>query len=164
MQRRTLIATGLATVGIGLVPAAAVAADVGGRQTRRLLRHLSAARGEAGLPALDWHPALGAMARRQALHMHRSGETTHLDAGGGDPPARARQTGYSGLVLGETLAETYDGPRETMELWLAHDGTRDVLLDPAAREFGICGLREQSGLIWWDLVLGRPQDTLPPLA
>jgi uncharacterized protein YkwD len=108
-----------------------------------------------GLAALARHPALDAMARRQAVHMAESGNATHLDVEGHDPAARGAAAGYAGSVLGETLAETWDGARETADLWFAHDGTRAVLLHPTARHVGLFGLRERDGLVWWDLVVGQ---------
>jgi uncharacterized protein YkwD len=94
------------------------------------------------------------MARHQALHMAASGNTAHLDAEGRDPVARARQAGYEGRVLGEALAETWDGPLETVALWLSHDPTREVLLDPAARDLGLVMYRGDDGRMWWVLVVG----------
>lgn len=157
MRRRTVICTGTAALAAGfLIPGTAAFADVGGYETRLLLKTVATARREAGLTALTRDPALDDMARRHALHILRTRDATHFDAEGRNPAGRARQAGFAGAVLGETLAETYDGPRETGDLWLAHEGTRAVLLDPAACHCGICGLRESGGLVWWDLVIGRP--------
>jgi uncharacterized protein YkwD len=118
------------------------------------LHQLAVARDEAGLPALTRRASLQSMARHQALHMAASGNTAHLDAEGRDPVARARQAGYGGRVLGEALAETWDGPLETVALWLAHGLTREVLLDPAARDLGLVMYRGDDGRMWWDLAVG----------
>jgi len=83
-------------------------------------------------------------------------ETTHTDGRDGDPVTRARACGYPGHVLGEALAESGAGAVDTATLWLSHPATRAVLLDPRAREVGIFGLRDASGVVWWDLVVGDP--------
>ena len=156
MRRRTVICTGTAALAAGfLIPGTAAFADVGGYETRLLLERVATARREAGLTALTRDPALDDMARRHALHILCTRDATHFDAEGRNPAGRARQAGFAGAVLGETLAETYDGPRETGDLWLAHETTRAVLMAEPGRLVGIAGLREATGLVWWDLVVGR---------
>jgi uncharacterized protein YkwD len=157
MRRRIFIGTGIAALG-ALVPfrSGAAHAAVGEAEIRRLLHRLAAVRRAEGLAALARHPALGDMARLHTMHVAALAQATHLDADGRDPVTRGAAAGYSGQVLGETLAETWDGPRETADLWLAHDGTRAVLLHPTARHVGLFGLRARDGLVWWDLVVGQP--------
>jgi uncharacterized protein YkwD len=94
------------------------------------------------------------MARLQVLHIRRMGRATHTSPDGSDPPDRGLQAGYGGRILGEALAETRKGPEETINAWLAHEETRDVLLDPEARHVGVVGLSDATGLTRWDLVLG----------
>jgi uncharacterized protein YkwD len=117
------------------------------------LRHLAQARAAAGLTPLTRRPALMEMARWQTRHMADQGAASHLDARGRDPQARAALAGYPGQVLGEALAETFDGPAETVALWLEHAQTRAVLLDPAARDLGLGMRRGNDGRMWWDLVV-----------
>lgn len=152
MRRRTIIGTGLAGLALSLLPQVANA----DRSAARLAARLSAARRAAGLPDLVNHHALSETARLQTLHMCREKRTTHIDGFGREPVARARDAGYSGRLLGETLAETYDGPVATADLWLAHERTRNVLMNPSAEHFGIHCKQEQTGLAWWDVVVGCP--------
>jgi uncharacterized protein YkwD len=151
MRRRTVLGIGTAGLAAGLLPALRPRGEAA---VGPALRRLSAAREEARLPDLVLRPELTEMARLQARHMAVAGATTHLAADGGDPVARARRAGYAGRVLGEALAETREGPDETVATWLAHDATRDVLLDPEARDLGLVMVRGRDGRAWWDLVTG----------
>jgi uncharacterized protein YkwD len=155
MDRRTVLSIGVASLAVGISPAAWA------RQTHgsdiscdAAIRLLSAARREAGLASLALEPALTETARRQALHMAGMGQTSHLGPNGEDPPLRARQAGFDGRVLGESLAETYQDGTETMAFWLQHPSTRDVLMDPEARKFGLAALAGPDARIWWDVVTG----------
>lgn len=150
MRRRTVLGTGMAAVTASLIPRTAAAEDTAGL----LLDLLHDLRRNRRLPDLHHHPALTEMARLQAMHMHRLRRITHTGTAGSDPAARGGQAGYGGRILGEALAETRKGPEETMNAWLAHEETRDVLLDPEARHVGVVGLNDATGLTRWDLVLG----------
>jgi uncharacterized protein YkwD len=151
MRRRTVLGLGMAGLSAGVAwPAWACGLD----EIDTALHQLAAARAQERLPGLTPQPALTAMSRHQVQHMAASSATTHLDAQNRDPVARAQQAGYGGRVLGEALAETWDGPAETVTLWLGHDPTRDVLLDPAARDLGLSLHRGDDGRMWWDLVVG----------
>jgi uncharacterized protein YkwD len=118
------------------------------------IRLFSEARRAAGLdvPALD--AGLAASALRQAAHMAERGAVSHFDAAGLDPNRRARQAGFAGRVLGEALAETRDGPVETMAFWLSHEPTRAVLMDAGARRFGLAGMAGTDGRDWWLMATG----------
>jgi uncharacterized protein YkwD len=116
---------------------------------------------QEGLQTLQLRANLTEMARRQSFSMGLQGLATHFDETGRDPTARARQAGYPGLLLGETIADTYDGPVETLDLWLELDRTRAVLLNPAACEVGVFGSQNGMGRAWWVLVAGAPQRSRP---
>ncbi len=87
--------------------------------------------------------------------MHRISRTTHIGPGGSDPIERGVRSGYEGRILGEALAESVEGPLDTLELWMGHDQTRAVLLDWEAREVGLSCIGDRhAGPVHWDLVLG----------
>jgi uncharacterized protein YkwD len=92
------------------------------------------------------------MAQRHTAHMAELGAVSHFGPKGEEPPLRARLAGFSGHVLGETLAETEEGPLETMAFWLAHRPTRTVLMDPEARYVGVAAIMGHEPRIWWNLV------------
>jgi uncharacterized protein YkwD len=150
MQRRTFLHTGSALVAASVLPRAARAEG-----SEALLRALRALRHDMGLALLFPDPALTEMSRRQALHMHRIGRPVHTGPDGSDPIVRGVRSGYGGRILGEVLAESVESPVGTLELWLSHDRTRAVLLDPEARDVGLSGIgNRRAGFVHWNLVLG----------
>lgn len=151
MQRRTVLGIGMAGLAVGILP---IGESLANRDVDTALRVLVSARADAGLPQLTLQPDLSAAAQVHAWYMAGSGRASHIDAIGRDPVARARRTGYRGIILGEALAETFDGPVETVAFWLEHRPTREVLLDPAAWDLGLAMARDPDGRMWWDLILG----------
>lgn len=159
MHRRTVIGSGLSILTAAALPGAGSAAvQDDAEDVDVLLSLLARVRREVGLLELMPCAAITEMARLQTGHMRDLGRTIHYGADGSDPVARARQAGYDGLILGEVVAESCEGAAETARFWLAHDETRAVLLDPAAREVGVFRLVEKTGRTWWDLAVGTPRD------
>jgi uncharacterized protein YkwD len=156
MYRREFIGCAAALGATGLASGAlALPRTQGALPLAAAIRRFSEARRAAGLhvPTLD--AGLAASALRQAAHMAERGAVSHVDAAGLDPNRRARQAGFLGRVLGETLAETRDGPVETMTFWLSHAPTRAVLMDPEARHFGLAGMAGPDGRDWWLMATGE---------
>lgn len=154
MQRRTVLGAAMAGLAVTFLPTSTLGACHAGSAAETALLHIAQARRKAGLPGLAVQAALSRMARLQTLHIEATGRTSHAGPDGIDPVGRARQAGYAGCILGEALAETHYGPAETVAFWLVHDATRDVLLDPEARDVGLFALERKDGRTWWDLVLG----------
>lgn len=151
MRRRTVLKGGLAAaMAVGLQPQAAFAEDIPGC----VLYRLRLLRQTFGLPILFEDRALTEMARRQAMYMLEVGHVTYKAPDGSGPPVRARQAGYAKRLLGEALAETWTGAAKTVDHWLDHERTRAVLLDPAAREIGVSGFRDDAGILRLDCVTG----------
>jgi uncharacterized protein YkwD len=118
------------------------------------IRQFSEARRAAGLTVPVRDERLSASAWRQVLHMAEKGAVSHFDTNGQDPNARARQAGFMGRVFGETLAETREGPEANMAFWLSHDPTREVLMEPGVRRFGLAAIAGPDGRAWWLLATG----------
>jgi uncharacterized protein YkwD len=149
MQRRVFLGTGLAGAAVHLL--SRITGEDDG--SALILGRLNDLRREMGLSGLHLQPSLTEMARRQVLHMHRLGKTTHAGPEGADPSARGGQAGYCGRILGEALAEGQEAPEAFLEAWLAHDATRAVLLDPLARDAGAFGSEDAAQTSRWALVL-----------
>lgn len=87
--------------------------------------------------------------------MHKIRRATHMGPDGSDPIQRGVRSGYEGRILGEALAESVEGARDTLKLWMGHDQTRAVLLESEAREVGLSCIGDRHvGPVHWDLVLG----------
>jgi hypothetical protein len=43
---------------------------------------------------------------------------------------------------------------ETLSFWMSKKDTRDVILDPRARDMGFAWYQEPQGKIWWTLLTG----------
>ena len=66
-----------------------------------------------------------------------------------------RRVGYSGKLLGENISETYESELETLSAWMDQSDTREVILDPRARDMGFAWFQESNGKIWWTLIIGQ---------
>ena len=66
-----------------------------------------------------------------------------------------------GLMLGETISETYDTELETLGTWMEAPGSRGVILEPRALNMGFAWFQENNGKIWWTLVMGGGQAAFP---
>lgn len=161
MKRRTLLACGSAGVAVGLL---AHGAHARGDTTaaRAMLAHIRRTRLGSDLSGVNVRSDLATMARDQAFWMYEARGPRHHDPAGHDPVTRARRAGYDGQICGETLAETFEDAANTATAWLGHGPTRDVLLDPNATEIGVFALREDTGRIWWDVILGTSPSHTPP--
>jgi uncharacterized protein YkwD len=78
----------------------------------------------------------------------------HFGSDGSSPLVRVQRVGYTGRLLGELISETYQTELETLSAWMEQADTRNVILDPAAREIGLAWYQEESGKIWWTVVTG----------
>lgn len=125
-----------------------------GQQVSVAAHRLAAMRRQAGLRHLTHQPVLMEMGCRHVVHMADLGCASHHDAEGRDPVRRARKVGYAGRILGEVLAETYDAPSETIDVWLDHAPTHNVLMNPDARDLGLAMAFGRDGRRWWTLVTG----------
>ena len=118
---------------------------------------LRTARGEA---ALGLDPSLTAAAATHSRDMAAQNRPWHFGSDGSSPPERAARAGYSGAFLGEAISESFETELETLAAWMEAPASREVVLDPLAREMGLAWHREPSGKLWWTLVTGNP-DLLP---
>ena len=78
----------------------------------------------------------------------------HFGSDGSSPIDRVRRVGYFGTLLGENISETYETELQTLAAWMELQGTRNVILDPSARNVGLGWFQEEAGKIWWTLTVG----------
>lgn len=120
----------------------------------RLLDSVNSLRGAKGLSPLVFNAALDAAAATQSRDMSVQNRPWHFGSDGSSPLDRVKRVGYAGKLLGELISETYDTELETLSAWMAQPDTRDVIMDPNAREIGFAWFQEQNGKIWWTMVTG----------
>lgn len=120
----------------------------------RMLDSVNSLRLAAGVPRVQLSAELNAAAATHSRDMAVQNRPWHFGSDGSSPIDRARAAGYRGTLLGETISETYESELETIAAWMTRADTRDVIIDPAARDLGVAFFQEPSGKIWWTLVMG----------
>ncbi len=122
----------------------------------RMLDSVNALRQARGSAPLVLNGPLNAAAATHARDMSVQNRPWHFGSDGSSPIDRVLRTGYGGKMLGENISETYETELETLAAWMEEADTRNVILDPEARDMGFAFFQEPSGKIWWTMVTGGP--------
>jgi uncharacterized protein YkwD len=122
----------------------------------RVLDAVNAVRQAAGSQPLELNAALNSAAAAHSRDMSIQNRPWHYGADGSTPLDRVARAGYRGQLKGENISETYETEMQTLEAWMQQPDTRNVLLDPEARDLGFSFYQESGGKIWWTLVTGTP--------
>ncbi len=122
----------------------------------RMLDAVNALRAANGAPALQLNSSLNAAAATHSRDMSVQNRPWHFGSDGSSPLERVARAGYRGRFLGENISETYETEIETLAAWMEEPGTRNVILDPKARDMGFDFFQEPHGKIWWTMVTGTP--------
>ena len=120
----------------------------------RVLTQINLLRTQQGLQALTLNPQLGAAAMAHSRDMSAQNRAWHFGSDGSSPLERVRRQGYAGRLLGEDISETYENEISTLGAWMQTRDTRDILMDPAARELGMGWFQEPTNKIWWTVLVG----------
>lgn len=120
----------------------------------RLLDSVNTLRAAKGAQPLSFNAALNAAALTHSRDMSVQNRPWHFGSDGSSPLIRVQRVGYTGKLLGELISETYQTELETLSAWMVQADTRDVILDPLAREAGFAWFQEENGKIWWTFVTG----------
>ena len=96
---------------------------------------------------------LNAAAATHSRDMAAQNRPWHFGSDGSSPVDRLRRVGFGGPLVGEAISETYETELETLGAWMQMRETRDVILNGRATRIGLAWFQEQSGKIWWTLVL-----------
>lgn len=127
----------------------------------RVLDSVNALRSAASVTPLGLSAELNAAAATHSRDMSVQNRPWHFGSDGSSPIDRAQRAGYAGTVLGENISETYESELETIAAWMQQPDTRDVIVDPEARDLGIAFYQEDNGKIWWTLLTGDGGQTGP---
>lgn len=122
----------------------------------RMLDGVNALREARGAAPVRLNSELTAAAKTHARDMSVQNRPWHFGSDGSSPLDRVRRVGYSGRLIGENISETFETELETLAAWMEVPETREVILDPRARDMGFAWFQEPSGKIWWTLVTGQP--------
>lgn len=120
----------------------------------RMLDSVNALRSAAGAPPVDLNANLNAAAATHSRDMQVQNRPWHFGSDGSSPIDRVARAGYSGLMLGENISETYETELETLSAWMEQPDTREIILDKRATDMGFAWYQESNGKIWWTLLLG----------
>ena len=120
----------------------------------RILDSVNALRQAAGSQPLRLNASLNAAAATHSRDMSVQNRPWHFGSDGSSPIDRVRRAGYSGQLKGENISETYETELETLAAWMEKPDTRNVMLDPTARDLGFSFYQEPNGKIWWTLITG----------
>lgn len=120
----------------------------------RLLDAVNTLRSHKSAQPLAFNAALNAAALTHSRDMSVQNRPWHFGSDGSSPLLRTQRVNYAGTFQGEVISETYQTELETLSAWMAQPDTRDVILDPQAREIGFAWFQEESGKIWWTLLTG----------
>lgn len=121
----------------------------------RMLDSVNSLRQAAGAQPVQLNSKLNAAAATHSRDMSLQNRPWHFGSDGSSPIDRVRRVGYAGDLVGETISETYETETETLAAWMNDPATRNVILDPSAREMGFAWEQESNGKLWWTLVMGR---------
>ena len=119
-----------------------------------MLTQINLLRTQQGMQPLVLSPQLAAAAMAHSRDMSAQNRAWHFGSDGSSPLERVRRQGYAGQLLGEDISETYENEIATLGAWMQTRDTRDILMDPAARELGMGWFQEQTNKIWWTVLVG----------
>ncbi|MEM9966605.1 MAG: CAP domain-containing protein [Pseudomonadota bacterium] len=120
----------------------------------RMLDSVNALRGAAGVTQVELNAQLNAAAATHAKDMSLQNRPWHFGSDGSSPIDRVARVGYPGILVGETISETYETELETLAAWMEQEDTRRILMSADARNMGFSWHQERNGKIWWTLVMG----------
>lgn len=122
----------------------------------RMLDSVNALREARGAAPAKLNSELTAAAKTHARDMSVQNRPWHFGSDGSSPIDRVQRVGYRGRLIGENISETFETELETLAAWMQTPETREVILDPRARDLGFAWYQESSGKIWWTLITGQP--------
>lgn len=120
----------------------------------RMLDSVNSLRQAAGAPPVQMNSKLNAAAATHSKDMSLQNRPWHFGSDGSSPIDRVQRVGYVGELVGETISETYETETETLAAWMEDPATRNVILDPSARDMGFAWKQDPNGKLWWTLVMG----------
>ncbi len=141
----------------GNAESGAIAAFDSGAIRLRQLDTVNALRLENGLPELQLSAELNASADTHARDMAAQQRAWDFGSDGSSPQSRAERAGFTGIVTGENVAETFKGEFFVLQAWLENPLSRAAILDPDATHLGFGWYQEPNGKLWWVQVMAKAE-------
>lgn len=169
MNRRAVLLTGVASLLLAGCVSSAPAVDTSGNALPqvykidartaeeipfRLLDSVNSLRAAKGVGPVSFNAALNAACLTHSRDMAVQNRPWHFGSDGSSPLVRVQRVNYTGTFLGEVISETFQTELETLSAWMEDVDTRNIILDPRARELGFAWYQEPSGKIWWTMLTG----------
>ena len=115
---------------------------------------VNAVRAQAGVPPLTLSRQLTAAAATHARDIAVQKRAWNFGSDRSSPQTRAERAGFSGLITGEDVAETYMSNIEIFQAWASDSRSRQAMLDPRATDMGLGWYQEANGKLWWVMDIG----------
>jgi uncharacterized protein YkwD len=129
----------------------------------RVLDSVNALRVASGAKPVAMNAQLTAAAATHSRDMSVQNRPWHFGSDGSSPIERVARAGYRGEMTGELISETYETELETLAAWMDQPDTRRVILEADATDLGFSWYQEETGKIWWTMVLGENEVVLDTL-
>lgn len=131
--------------------------------TYQMLDGVNELRAVKNLAPMTLDASLTAAAATHSRDMAVQNRPWHFGSDGSSPLVRVQRAGYTGVLRGELISETFQTELETLSAWMAVADTRAVIMDPASTQMGFAWFQEPSGKIWWTMVTGQPSAAFDPI-
>jgi len=115
---------------------------------------VNAVRAEAGVQALTLSATLTAAASTHARDIAVQRRAWNFGSDRSAPQTRAERAGFSGLITGEDVAETFMSNIEIFQIWAADSRAKQAMIDPRASHMGLGWFQEANGKLWWVMDIG----------
>ncbi|WP_371588117.1 CAP domain-containing protein [Pseudoruegeria sp. SK021] len=119
-----------------------------------MLDSVNSLRAGVGAQPLTLNAQLTAAAESHARDMSRQNRAWPFGSDGSSPYERVNRAGYTGYLVGEVYAQTFETELEVLAAWVQDGAWGDEILNSQANEMGFAWTQDPSGLIWWDIILG----------
>ncbi len=115
---------------------------------------VNAVRAQAGVPPLTLSTSLTAAALTHARDIAVQKRAWNFGSDRSAPQTRAERAGFSGLITGEDVAETFMSNIEIFQVWAADSRAKQAMIDPRATHMGLGWFQEANGKLWWVMDIG----------
>lgn len=111
-------------------------------------------RAEAGVPPLTLSSELTAAALTHARDIAVQKRAWNFGSDRSSPQTRAERAGFTGLVTGEDVAETFMNNVEIFQVWAGDPRSRQAMTNPDSTHMGLGWFQEANGKLWWVMDIG----------